>query len=162
MAAPTAGQGPTVTRATEAEFALLEQLLQLYLHDFSEHAGDDVDEQGRYSYAWLDAYREEPERHAYVIRVDAHPAGFALVRAGDPVQMAEFFVLRKYRRTGIGARAAREIIAFHPGRWSISQVATNSSATAFWRRVIPAEFEETVHADGTVEQRFVAEAVPAG
>ena len=118
MAAETVGQGPTVSRATEAEFPLLEQLLQLYLHDFSEHADYDVDERGRFSYAWLDAYREEPERHAYVIRVDAHPAGFALVRAEDPVQMAEFFVLRKYRRTGVGARAAREIIARRPGRWS--------------------------------------------
>ena len=120
-----------------------------------------MDEQGRYSYAWLDAYREEPERHAYVIRVDSHPAGFALVRAEDPVQMAEFFVLRKYRRAGVGARAAREIIARHPGRWSISQLASNSSATEFWRRVVPASYDETVHADGTVEQRFVAGYLPA-
>ncbi|APX33444.1 hypothetical protein BH708_12765 [Brachybacterium sp. P6-10-X1] len=145
---------PTVTAAAGEEFALLERLLQLYLHDVSEHAGYDVDEAGSYRYAWLGAYRHDADRHAFILRVEGHPAGFALVRAGEPTRMAEFFVLRKYRRGGVGTLAARDLIAMFPGTWSITQLATNRDATEFWRRAIPASFDECVHADGGVEQTF--------
>lgn len=145
-----------VLPAAGADFELLERLLQLYLYDFSQHAGYDVDDRGSYHYAWLAAYRGEPDRHAYTIRVGTRPAGFALVRSGEPTRMAELFMLRKYRRAGLGAKAAREVLRLHPGRWSISQLATNRPATEFWRRAIPVPFEESVHADGRVEQRFTS------
>ena len=148
---------PTVTSATGEDFDLLGSLLQLYLYDFSEHTGEDVDGHGSYHYAWLDAYRNEAARHAYIIRMDGHPAGFALVRNGELIQMAEFFVLTKYRRGGVGTMAARELFEALTGSWSISQLATNRSATEFWRRAIPVPFEELVHADGRVEQRFTNE-----
>ncbi|GAA1483784.1 GNAT family N-acetyltransferase [Brachybacterium fresconis] len=147
---------PTVTVVTDAGFDLLGRLLQLYLYDFSEHAGYDVDERGEYHYAWLDAYRDEADRHAYLFRVGAHPAGFALVRRGEPTTMAEFFVLRKYRRGGVGTTAARQLLAMLPGTWSISQLASNRAATEFWRRAIPVPFEEITHADGHMEQRFTS------
>lgn len=86
--------------------------------------------------------------------VDGRPAGFALVRLTDPTELAEFFVLRKYRRGGIGTAAAREVIARHPGRWAVGQIAANAPATAFWRRAIPVGFEERRSSDGHVEQSF--------
>lgn len=147
---------PTVKSATDADFDLLGRLLQFYLYDFSEHTGYDVDDHGSYHYAWLDAYREEADRHAYIIRMGAHPAGFALVRSGELTRMAEFFVLKKYRRDGVGTKVARELFEVFTGQWSISQLATNRPATEFWRRAIPAPFQEFVHADGRVEQRFTS------
>ncbi|MGP5127330.1 GNAT family N-acetyltransferase [Brachybacterium tyrofermentans] len=149
----------TVSQASAADFELLGRLLQLYLYDFSEHAGYDVDEHGCYQYAWLDSYRDDPDRYAYVLRMGDHPAGFALVRCGDSSSMAEFFVLRKYRRAGIGVRAVQQILRRHPGRWTVSQLGTNQPATVFWRRAIPVPFEESVQADGRVEQTFT---IPAG
>lgn len=154
MTAPRSASAPTVLPATEEDVDLLARLLQLYLHDFSEHTGWDVDEHGLFHYAWLDAYRHEPGRHAYVMRVEGRPAGFALVREAERIHMAEFFVLRKYRREGVGIAAARYLLTAHAGPWSITQLASNHEATAFWRRAIPVPFEETVQADGTVEQRF--------
>ena len=37
--------------------------------------------------------------------VDGALAGCALVRAGSPHRFGEFFVVRKYRRSGVGATA---------------------------------------------------------
>lgn len=154
MTAPLPTSAPTIHPARGEDFALLGRLLQLYLHDFSEHTGWDVDEHGLFHYAWLDAYRHEKGRHAYVFRIEGRPAGFALVREAERIHMAEFFVLRRYRRAGVGLAAARHLLEAHAGPWSITELATNPEATSFWRRAITVPFEETVRADGTIEQRF--------
>ncbi|MHA7985632.1 GNAT family N-acetyltransferase [Rathayibacter sp. CAU 1779] len=132
------------------------RLVDFYLHDFSEFDGRDVQADGSYHYEWLDAYWTDADRKAYLFDVDEHPAGFALVRLIDPLEMAEFFMLRKYRRSGIGTAAARDVIARHPGPWIITQVPGNEASMSFWRRAIPVPFEERRHADGHVEQRFTA------
>jgi predicted acetyltransferase len=79
------------------------------------------------------------------VRADAHLAGFALVHhrsklsdAEDVWDMAEFFVLRRYRRLGVGMKAAHQAFAMHPGKWEVRQRETNVAATAFWRRAIGA------------------------
>jgi predicted acetyltransferase len=141
-----------VTLAGIQEKVVLQNLMQLYLYDFSEMAGDDVDESGRFNYSYLDLYWIEPERHPFLIRVEGEPgshlAGFALVRqAGSLLEeapssgetcthMAEFFILRKYRRQGIGARAARELFDRFPGRWEVFEIAENPAARDFWRKMI--------------------------
>jgi predicted acetyltransferase len=50
--------------------------------------------------------------------------------------LEEFFILRKFRRSGIGRRAAYEVFDRFPGRWQLSQTANNRVAHAFWRRII--------------------------
>jgi hypothetical protein len=44
------------------------------------------------------------ERKAFLFRVNGAWAGLALVFIGEPRDVAEFFVMQKYRRHGIGAR----------------------------------------------------------
>jgi predicted acetyltransferase len=134
--------------------------MQLYAHDFSEFTGLDVGEDGRFSggtpivSCWV-----EPFRHAYFVRAEGRIAGFAIVDersrlTGDPevADMAEFFVLRKYRRKGVGARAAALAFARFARRWAVRQAASNVAATAFWRRTIAAytggAFREVLVDDG--------------
>ena len=50
--------------------------------------------------------------------------------------MAEFFVMSKYRRRGVGSEAARFAFDRFPGRWEVREMAANTPAQAFWRRVI--------------------------
>ena len=69
------------------------------------------------------------------------------------MDLAEFFVMRKYRRHGVGTFLARELFSRFPGAWQVRQMASNSAATAFWRRAIPVDFEQERLADGPV-QRF--------
>ena len=95
-------------------------------------------------YPGLDRYWREPGRSAWFIRADGHLAGFALLSAhshsGQPADhdIAEFFVVRKHRRSGVGFEAARQLIAPRPGQWEIAVVRANVGALTFWRRVAAA------------------------
>ncbi|AMM20421.1 hypothetical protein AX769_10000 [Frondihabitans sp. PAMC 28766] len=148
----------TVDEATADERDVLGRLLELYLHDLSEFTGRDVDEHGLFGYPYLDAYWAEAGRHPYFVRTDGILVGFALVRerVGDPqtTEMAEFFVLRSSRGQGAGSGAARTLLNLFPGPWRLTQVAGNTAATAFWRRLLPDTAVERVLGDGTVEHRF--------
>lgn len=127
--------------ADVADKPVLQSLMQLYLYDMSPATGDEVDDHGRYDYGYLDYYWTEPGRHAFLLRHDGRLAGFALVRTlengPDPLrQLAEFFIMRRYQRRGLGRAAATAVFDRLPGRWEVDQVATNAAAIAFWRRVI--------------------------
>ncbi len=134
----------TLTEITSAERPVLEQLAQLYMYDFSEHARGDVAESGRFPYMDLNEFFVRDVRHGYFIRVDGRLAGFALVYRGEAFRnpdeqvwwMDEFFVMRKYRGCGVGERVATQLFEKHGGTWEVGQVPTNVGAQAFWRKVI--------------------------
>jgi predicted acetyltransferase len=143
---------------------VLRRLLQFYLYDFSEIEPENVrmGADGEFPYRYLDHYWAPDageERYPYFIRADGELAGFALVRKVNGVfVMTEFFVLRPFRRTGTGSRAASAVLRQHPGSWIVQEVAPNVAAQAFWRRVIAevtgGEFTEERSERG-VTQRFV-------
>ena len=144
-----------VVDASETDRPVLRRLIELYRHDFSEFDDTDVDSHGEFGYRYLDHYWTEPDRHAFLIRCDGRWAGFALVRSGDPHDMAEFFVMRKYRRSGVGREAAREVLHRFPGRWTVRQLLTNPAATEFWRVAIPHPFTERHDDDENIIEFFV-------
>ena len=125
-----------VVEARERDRPVLRRLLELYRHDFSEFDGADVGPHGEFGYRYLDHYWTDETRRPFLFKVDGAWAGFALVRLGDPNDMAEFFVLRKYRRSGVGRRAAADTLRRFSGRWTVRQQLTNPNATAFWRTAI--------------------------
>jgi predicted acetyltransferase len=75
------------------------------------------------------------------------------VRTEGVNDMSEFFVMRKYRRSGVGREAARRVFAMFPGIWQLRQVHGNDAATAFWRAVVPSGYEEAAVEEGRF-QRF--------
>lgn len=82
-------------------------------------------------------------------------SGTDLVRSGDGLlQIAEFLVLPKFRRAGVGTLAARRVFDRHQGEWSVDQLSENVPATSFWRQAIPVSFEEWADENGRVVQRF--------
>jgi predicted acetyltransferase len=142
------------------ERPVLENLLQLYIYDFSEFVGWDVGDDGRFKGRSIESYWQDSWRHPYLIRADGKLAGFALVHqrsriTGDPTtwDMAEFFVVRKYRRQGIGALIATRLFEAHRGNWEVRQRDDNGIASAFWRSVITdftdGKFEEVILDDDT-------------
>lgn len=143
---------------------LLERLIQLYAYDFSELTGSDLDELGLFAGGTpLATCWEHPWRHAYVIRAttsgESHVAGFTILDersrlTGDPevADVAEFFVLRRYRRQGVGLAAAAAAFTLFSRRWEVRQTAANVAATAFWRKAIGA------YTLGAYAERFVADA----
>jgi predicted acetyltransferase len=118
------------------------RLVQLYIYDLGgEHW--DVERDGTFgSPAWHRRFWTRRTRHHFVMAVDGRLAGFALVRdsahfAGAGArEISEFFVLRKYRRAGVGRYAARWLFAKYPGEWEVAELVWNRPAQRFWRAVI--------------------------
>ena len=120
---------------------VLRHLMEFYMYDFSEMEDLDVNAHGRFEYKYLDHYWTDDERYPYFILVDGKYAGFVLVRKHgvlkeDSFFIAEFFVMRKYRRIGVGQRAATQVFDRHRGVWEVGQIRNNLVAQAFWRKVI--------------------------
>jgi predicted acetyltransferase len=121
----------------------LEALWGLYVYDWSEILGLDVEEDGRFDLPSLDEWFGDPGRRRFLFRVDGKWAGFALIDSrshlsgeAGVLDMSEFFVLRKYRRCGLGERAAGQLFDRFRGRWEVRERRENRAAAQFWRRII--------------------------
>ena len=119
----------------------------------------DIDDDGLYGRAaWIETFWTDPRRRSFLARVDGVLAGFVLIRdgahfAGEGTrEISEFFVLRRFRRRGLGEEVARRVFDMFPGRWEITELASNTEAQQFWRRVIgrytTGRFEDLARPDG--------------
>jgi len=140
--------------ASSKERELLENLAQFYYHDFSEVLEMYVDDDGRFGDVDLTPYWVDDWRHPFLLRVDEKIAGFALISERSKItgksgvfDVTEFFVLRRFRRQGVGRAAAFAAFDRFGGPWEVRQREENPNATAFWRRAIHeytrGDYEET-------------------
>lgn len=120
---------------------LISRLLELYVYDFTEYMDFDVDEEGLFHYPF-ENYFTTPDHYIYLVRVDKKIAGLVLMYKSVDEQnqlyysIAEFFILKKYRKNGVGRTIAGMIFSLYPGRWLIYQSKKNIPAQVFWRKVI--------------------------
>jgi predicted acetyltransferase len=142
----------------KAEFAqkeLIRRLMELYQHDMSTATGNELNQFGLYDYPWLDSYWTEDNRHPYIFQIQDKIVGFSLVNKHvifpeneGAHSVAEFFILKKYRRQGFGQKAACEVIMNFPGKWEVGVLEKNDVGAAFWRPVIqdlaPGKFKEQI------------------
>jgi len=98
---------------------------------------------GRFGYKWLPLYWSEPDRYPFLVRMNGKLAGLVFVKRGSEVSgreaiwdMAEFFILRAYRRRGIGTQTAHEVFRRFPGVWEVRVMPSNVAACHFWARAI--------------------------
>jgi len=129
--------------ATPVHQPLLSNLLQLYIHDFSELIPLELEPNGRFAYPDLPLYWSETSRFPFLATVDGAWAGLVFIRHVESPEeeqsywdMAEFFVLRRYRRRGVGTRLAHLAFKRFPGPWQVRVMESNAAATQFWRRAI--------------------------
>jgi predicted acetyltransferase len=132
-----------VIPASPEQEPILANLLELYAHDFSEFMGLKLGANGRFGYAQLPLYWKEPDRYPFLIMVNGHWAGFVFVRRGSQISgdeniwdVAEFFIVRGYRRLGIGRKVAHEVWKKFPGTWEVRVIDRNQKAKDFWGRAI--------------------------
>ncbi|HTA88000.1 MAG TPA: GNAT family N-acetyltransferase [Polyangiaceae bacterium] len=131
--------------ASESEAPVLENLLELYLHDLSAvFPNVAIGADGRFGYRRLSLYWSEPTvRFPFLVRRAGQLAGFVLAVHGstagaepEAFDIAEFFVLRNQRRAGVGRLAARALWNRLPGRWTVRVSEGNVDALPFWTSVI--------------------------
>jgi predicted acetyltransferase len=134
-----------VIPATAEQQTTVANLLELYAHDFSEFHPLEIEATGRFGYPSLPLYWSELGRYPLLIKIAGNLAGFVFVKRGSEVSgnltvwdMAEFFILRGYRRRGIGTQVAHEVWRRFPGPWEVRVMQSNLSAHHFWDRAISA------------------------
>lgn len=125
------------------EREILVNLLEKYDYEFSQYDNRDVNKLGLFGYKYLDYYWTEESRYAYFILVDGKLAGFVMINdlpeAEDretDYQIAEFFVMYKYRRSGVGKQAFFKLLDMHKGRWQLKVHPKNVTSVHFWTKVV--------------------------
>jgi predicted acetyltransferase len=145
----------TLTPVPESQRQIITNLIQLYKYDFSGFAEigspyGEVGPDGRFIYEGLDSYWREGGRFALTVEAGGRLAGFILVNRWSALNrspdhsVAEFFVLRKYRRIGVGTRAAKALFERWPGGWEVAVARYNKPALSFWRKAIRAAVDGPV------------------
>jgi predicted acetyltransferase len=140
-----------LTPAGPDQEPVIANLLELYAHDFSEFQEIELGADGRFGYKHLPLYWREPTRRPFVVKVDSKLAGLVLVKRGSEFSgneavwdMTEFFVVRRYRRRGIGTHVAHALWRQVPGLWEVRVMESNHSARRFWAHAISAFTGETI------------------
>ena len=129
-----------IHQARPEDFAALEQMLELYQYDLSDIWLQDLDEAARYGFD-LKRHKRADRSRAYIVRDERQFVGFALtapavVTRTEGTWMEQFFILKRYRRSGAGRELAKYVLRSQPGLWEVGQMPGNTGAYAFWRRVI--------------------------
>ena len=135
--------GVEVLPAARDQEPVLANMLELYAYDLSEVFDLELGPEGRYHYPRLPLYWQEETRFPFLVKVDGHLAGVVLVSrgsviSGDPLvwDMAEFFVMRRHRRRGVGRAVAQEIWRRFPGPWEVRVLESYLPAQAFWEAAV--------------------------
>jgi predicted acetyltransferase len=153
-----------LVKASQDEISIMSHLIQFYIYDFSEFVERDVKEDGLFEpYPGLrDYWQEENHKFPYFIKQEKTYLGFVLVRRIETTEknyfsMAEFFVMKRYRKKGLGRSIAQQVFDLHKGHWVVYQRETNKPAQIFWNKVIAeytkGQFKERLE-DGKRIQEF--------
>lgn len=158
-----------VISASLEKAPIIAQLYELYTYEMTDLADFDINDNGYFGYEELSLYWEDSNRYPFLVLVNKKLAGFVLVQKGSPIEIlsdiwdvAEFFIMRKYRKKGIGKFVMQQILRKFKGRWQVRVWDNNKTAHAFWdaviedfsrKQVIPERREYQGH-DGLLVYKF--------
>lgn len=136
---------PIELLATTADQAsLIRNLYQFYAYESSDWEQEDVEVDGRFYIhdEHLQRYWQADGWGAYLVLADGFIAGFVLVERSelpgiDALELADLFILKKYRRQGIGRAVALQLLGGE-GDWLMRCYAQDTPAVAFCNGVLAA------------------------
>lgn len=137
---------PQLIKATIANYPIIQNMWLFYIYELGRYCGA--------IHSWkcpvnldfipydLTSYFNSPNQ-AFLIKVKDELAGFILlnktgIQPNIDWNMAEFFIVAKFQRRGIGQSITRELWKTHAGCWEISITPENKPALAFWRKAMSA------------------------
>lgn len=140
-------------QVTESTRQTLWNLLQYLLFETSPSGKNVANEDGSFDYKYFDNYFTDKNRYAYLIKSKTGELmGFVMinqylqqVKTGHSI--AEFLVLPRFRRNGVGSEVAKRCFAMYPGNWEVGPADGSDLAYKFWKAVI----DEVTGADNKLE-----------
>lgn len=119
------------------------RLFQLYYYEGSDWADEDIGPDGLFdaSPAQIADYINDPAKGAYWIRKDGALAGFVvtepftLPNGSVAEEVADLFILKRYRRQGLAFEAVHALARTFTGPWLVAIFRDDTRAGAFWQRL---------------------------
>jgi predicted acetyltransferase len=123
---------------TDGHKPLIWNVFQFYCYETSIEDGNDLEENGRYSLSseYFAQYWNNPRWSAHLLRWNGAIAGFALIEASEALssaqELADLFVLKRFRRKGIARNVALHFMAERTVPWTVVVLQGADDAQAFW------------------------------
>lgn len=132
-----------LSEVKKEEKEVLYRLLQYSLFEESSTDLNEMNSDGLFEYKWFDNYFTNSDRDAFFIKETGTDKLLGFVMLNEYVQkfdkghsIAEFMVIPKYRRNGVGKKVAIECFNKYKGNWEVAPSYGNEKAYLFWKNVI--------------------------
>ena len=132
-----------LVKVEEQDKNIIYNLMQLYTYELSFFEDETTNftmlDSGLYVInKYVERYWQEESRHPYLLKCYNELAGFVLQRFNEQNmnEIAEFFVINKYRKIGAGTFMANKMFDLYKGKWEIRTLIKNEKAQKFWRNTI--------------------------
>lgn len=131
--------------ATLADHPIIQNMGRFYVYDMSEYVGTEegweMPEDGLYECIDFKKYFDQQESYPFIIRKGKELAGFVIIdkKGSDEsidFNMAQFFILRKFKGKGFGRYVAQTCFDKFKGTWEVMVLPGNTGAYQFWKRII--------------------------
>ncbi|MYM33562.1 GNAT family N-acetyltransferase [Duganella sp. FT94W] len=118
------------------------RLFQLYYYENSDWMAEEIGDDGLFDACAVSIadYVTSPSKRAYWIRKDGALAGFVVT---EPVslpdgrevdELADLFIMKRYRRQGVALAAVRELASRFERPWLVAVFRNDTRAAAFWHK----------------------------
>lgn len=145
--------------ATLKDYPTIQNMGRFYVYDMSEYMGGDelwkIPDDGLYECIDFKKYWERHDAFPFIVRLDGEIAGFVIIdKKGSDAEvdfnMAQFFILRKFKSKGLGRKVAILCFVRFKGTWEVMVMPRNTGAYHFWKKVVKGytkgRFQEAVKA----------------
>jgi ribosomal-protein-alanine N-acetyltransferase len=117
-------------------------MVSYYAYDISEFMGWAQQDDGRHSIGMdFIKYWKEKNTYPFIIKYQDELAGFVIIdkNVSDSINdfnIAQFFILRKFKGKGLGRHIASHCFDKFFGKWEVFVMPNNEGAYRFWRKII--------------------------
>ena len=127
------------------DYPVIQNMGRFYVYDMSKYFGREkeweIPEGGLYECIDFKKYWEDKNSFPFLVFYQNEIVGFAIIdkKGSHPeidFNMAQFFILRKFKNKGIGRYVAQECFKKFPGVWEVMVIPGNEGAYRFWRATI--------------------------
>ena len=131
--------------ASLEDYPTLQNMGRFYVYDMSEYMGNEagweMPEDGLYECIDFKKYWQADAAFPFLIRYKNELVGFLIVDkkgsdAAVDYNMAQFFIIRKFKGQGVGQFIAHQCFDKFKGTWEVMVMPGNQGAYQFWRSVI--------------------------
>lgn len=142
----------TFVPAQWEDYPTIQNMGRFYVYDMSEFMGDEagwqMPENGLYECIDFKKYWQVEDAFPFLIRYNGELAGFVIVdkKGSDNTidfNMAQFYIVRKFKGKGLGNYVACHCFATFKGLWEVMVMPHNTGAYQFWKKIITAYTNNT-------------------